>query len=89
MGPHDDSKDGKLSLNEVIKNADKFGAKTEDFFEDQDLLSVEDHDPNADEGDEAPAGAGSKSIIDAAQNEFVQKSLAENDEVQKSLRGGN
>jgi Ca2+-binding EF-hand superfamily protein len=37
----DDNKDNKLSLNEVIKNADKFGAKTEDFFEDKDLLDVD------------------------------------------------
>jgi hypothetical protein len=60
----DDSKDGKLSLNEVIKNADKFGAKTEDFFEDQDLLSVDEAD-SADTGDADAEKPGT----------FVQKSL--------------
>jgi Ca2+-binding EF-hand superfamily protein len=58
----DDNKDDKLSLNEVIKNADKFGAKTEDFFEDQDLLNV----------DESEGGeAGETQDPDA----FVEKSL--------------
>jgi hypothetical protein len=46
----------------VIKNADKFGAKTEDFFEDQDLLNV----------DESEGGeAGETQDPDA----FVEKSL--------------
>merc|ERR1712166_597972 len=36
----DDNKDGKVSLNEVIKNAGEYGAKTEDFFEDSELLHV-------------------------------------------------
>jgi len=36
----DDNKDGKVSLNEVIKNAAEYGAKTEDFFEDSELLHV-------------------------------------------------
>jgi hypothetical protein len=35
IGKADDNNDKTLSLNEVISNADKFGAKTEDFFEDQ------------------------------------------------------
>merc|ERR1712125_269349 len=38
----DDNKDGKVSLNEVIKNAGQYGAKTEDFFEDSELLHVGD-----------------------------------------------
>lgn len=39
----DDNKDGKVSLNEVIKNAGDYGAKTEDFFEDSELLHVGDN----------------------------------------------
>lgn len=40
----DDNKDGKVSLNEVIKNAGEYGAKTEDFFEDSELLHIGDED---------------------------------------------
>jgi Ca2+-binding EF-hand superfamily protein len=59
----DDNKDGDISLNEVISNADKFGAKTEDFFEDQDLLTL----------DESERGKG---VADEEQVEaFIQKSL--------------
>lgn len=60
----DDNKDGKLSLNEVINNADKFGAKTEDFFEDQDLLTVDAGDENTPPADGTPEA-----------EEFVKKSL--------------
>jgi len=42
MAVADDNKDGKVSLNEVIKNAGEYGAKTEDFFEDSELLHVGD-----------------------------------------------
>jgi Ca2+-binding EF-hand superfamily protein len=40
----DDNKDGKVSLNEVIKNAGEYGAKTEDFFEDSELLHIGNED---------------------------------------------
>jgi Ca2+-binding EF-hand superfamily protein len=61
----DDNKDSALSLNEVIKNADKFGAKTEDFFEDKDLLDVEG------DGDGGDASSTTSTKDDA----FVKKSL--------------
>ena len=41
MAVADGNKDGKVSLDEVIKSAGDYGAKTEDFFEVQswDLLT--------------------------------------------------
>jgi hypothetical protein len=54
---------------QVISNADKFGAKTEDFFEDQDLLSVEDESEAMHDTPEAQAA------LDKAHDAFVQKSL--------------
>jgi Ca2+-binding EF-hand superfamily protein len=67
IGKADDNNDKTLSLNEVISNADKFGAKTEDFFEDQDLLTV-DEGASGDGGD---GGAGDG----AGGSEFVKSSL--------------
>jgi Ca2+-binding EF-hand superfamily protein len=64
----DDNHDNMLSYDELIDNGKKFGAATEDFFKDVDVLYIE--------GDETDKGiAGRSAFVKAGVDETKQRRL--------------